>query len=185
MRRLCVFAGARPGNDPQLLRGAAQLGAALARRGIGLVYGAGSSGMMGALANAALHEGGHVIGVIPRSMVEREWAHPGLSELRIVADMHERKALMNQLCDAFVALPGGIGTLEELFEVYTWAQLGFHHKPVAVLDVAGALAPLFVLLDHLVDQGFVGRETRGLLLHEHSIEGLLERLAPQLDSTPR
>jgi uncharacterized protein (TIGR00730 family) len=175
-KRLCVFAGSSAGRDPEHLRVAARLGAVLARRGVGLVFGAGHMGLMGALADAALAEGGEVIGVIPGSMVQREWAHRGLSELHVVADMHERKAMMNELSDAFVALPGGIGTLEELFEIYTWAQLSFHHKPVGLLNVGDYYGPLLEMLDRMVEQGFLGREARGLLACEPSIERVLERL---------
>jgi len=176
MTRVCVFAGSSTGADPAYVRAAEQLGAALAHRGAGLVYGAGHSGLMGALADAALAAGGEVVGVIPHAMVEREWAHRGLSTLHVVSDMHERKALMSQLSDAFVALPGGIGTLEELTEVFTWAQLRFHHKRVALLDVADYYAPLLALLDRMVDQGFLHREARALLDHDHALGPLLDRL---------
>lgn len=174
--RLCVFAGSSAGRDPRHLRAAQQLAAALARRGVGLVFGAGHVGLMGALADTMLEHGGQAIGVIPESMVEREWAHQGLSELHVVADMHERKALMNRLSDAFAAIPGGIGTLEELFEVYTWAQLGFHHKPVGLLDTDGYYDPLVQMLDRMVEQGFLGREARGLLKVEPEVEPLLAQV---------
>lgn len=174
--RVCVFAGSSTGADPGYIRAAERVGSELARRGVGVVFGAGHVGLMGALADAALAHGAEVIGVIPLSMVEREWAHDGLTDLRVVGDMHERKALMAQLSDVFLALPGGIGTLEELFEVYTWAQLGFHHKPVGLLDVAGYYAPLVSMLDRMVEQRFLGREARGLLDHDASLEPLLDRL---------
>ncbi|MDH5675887.1 MAG: TIGR00730 family Rossman fold protein [Myxococcales bacterium] len=180
MGRICVFAGSSAGKDPSFVRVAAQLGAELARRGIGLVFGAGRVGLMGAMADAALGASGEVIGVIPRAMVEREWAHQDLSQLHVVADMHERKALMNQLADAFLALPGGIGTLEELFEVYTWAQLGFHHKPVALLDVHGYYGPLLSMLDAMVDAGFLGREARALLHCDDDASRLLDALSTAL-----
>ncbi|MDD9966315.1 MAG: TIGR00730 family Rossman fold protein [Myxococcales bacterium] len=178
MQRICVFAGSSAGAKPAYLRGAARFGSELARRGLGLVYGGGARGLMGALADAVLEGGGDVIGVIPRSMVEREWAHPRVTKMQTVGDMHERKALMNQLADAFVALPGGIGTLEELFEVYSWAQLGFHHKRVGILEVEGFYAPLLGCLDRLVDEGFVGRQTRSLLLLETDAGRLLDALLP-------
>jgi len=180
--RLCVFAGSSAGHDPAYEHAARVLGTELARRGVGLVFGAGRVGLMGALADAALSGGGEVIGVIPRSMVEREWAHDRLTQLHIVSDMHERKALMNQLSDAFVALPGGIGTLEELFEVYTWAQLSFHHKPVGLLDVAGYYRPLLSMLDSMVERGFLGRPARGLLICDDAPTPLLSRLLPGSDT---
>jgi uncharacterized protein (TIGR00730 family) len=178
MARLCIFAGSSAGRDPAHARAAHQLAGLLARRGIGLVFGAGRVGLMGALADGVLAGGGEAIGVIPQSMVGREWAHEGLSALHVVADMHERKAKMNQLSDAFVAIPGGIGTLEELFEVYTWAQLSFHHKPVGLLDAGGYYAPLIEMLDRMVEQGFLGREARRLLIVEREPEALLERVLP-------
>jgi len=176
MARLCVFAGSSAGTDPAHAVVAQELSRALARRRVGLVYGAGHTGLMGVLADAMLAEGGEVIGVIPESMVEREWAHQGLTALHVVADMHERKAKMNALSDAFVAIPGGIGTLEELFEVYSWAQLGFHHKPVGLLDAGGFYAPLLDMLDRMVERGFVGREARRLLTVERAIDPLLDRV---------
>lgn len=176
MTRLCVFAGSSAGSDPAHSRVARHLSEALARRGTGLVYGAGRTGLMGVLADTMLAQGGEVIGVIPHSMVEREWAHQGLSALHVVGDMHERKAKMNALSDAFVAIPGGIGTLEELFEVYSWAQLSFHHKPVGLLDADGFYGPMIEMLDRMVDQGFVGREARKLLIVERAIDPLLDRL---------
>ena len=176
MPRLCVFAGSSTGTDPAHALFARRLSEALSRRGVGLVYGAGQRGLMGELADAMLAHGGEVIGVIPNSMVEREWAHRGLTALHVVDGMHERKAMMNALSDAFVAIPGGIGTLEELFEVYSWAQLGFHHKPVGVLDVGGFYGPIVEMLDRMVDQGFVGREARKLLIVEPGIERLLDRV---------
>ena len=149
----------------------------MAERGIGIVYGGAWVGLMGALADAALAAGGEVIGVIPQALIEREIGHPGLTELRIVDSMHERKALMAELADGFVALPGGIGTLEELFEVWTWAQLGLHAKPCALLDTDGFYGPLVAFLDHLVDAGFVREAHRGMLLTAHSPEELLTAFA--------
>jgi uncharacterized protein (TIGR00730 family) len=179
-RRICVFAGARAGDDPIYARAAAELGAALARRGLGLVFGAGHVGLMGALSDAALAHGGEVIGVIPGALIAREHADERPIDLRVVTDMHERKALMNQLCDAFLALPGGIGTLEELFEVYTWAQLGFHRKPVALLDVGGYYAPLLEMLEHMVARGFLDHASRALLDSDTRIDALLDRLMDRL-----
>lgn len=175
-RSLCVFAGAREPLEPALIEAARALGAALARRGITLVYGGGARGMMGALADSALAGGGRVLGVIPESMVAREWAHGGLTELHVVRDMHTRKAKMNELADAFVALPGGIGTLEELFEIYTWAQLGFHDKAIALLDVGGFYAPLIAMLDRMVEQRFLDPAARAALISANRVEALLDWL---------
>jgi uncharacterized protein (TIGR00730 family) len=175
--RICVFCGASRGNRPEYLRAAVEVGAALARRGIGLVYGGGAVGLMGALADAVLAGGGEVIGVIPDSLLEREVGHRGLTELRVVDSMHTRKRTMAELASAFVALPGGLGTLEELFEVLTWAQLGIHHKPCALLDVDGFYAPLLALLDHMRDAAFIAPAHRSLLLVERDVDALLDRLA--------
>jgi uncharacterized protein (TIGR00730 family) len=173
IRRLCVFCGSSAGREPGYRQLAESLGRALAGRGIGIVYGGAWVGLMGALADAALAAGGEVIGVIPQALIEREIGHRGLTELRIVESMHERKALMAELADGFVALPGGIGTLEELFEVWTWAQLGLHAKPCALLDTDGFYRPLVAFLDHLVDAGFVREAHRDMLLTAHSPEDLL------------
>ena len=137
VRRVCVYAGSNPGSDPAYAEAARALASLLAERGIGLVFGGGKVGLMGVLADTALAAGGEVIGVMPQALVDREIGHPGLTELRVVGSMHERKALMAELSDAFVAVPGGIGTLEELIEVYTWSQLGIHDKPCGVLNVRG------------------------------------------------
>jgi uncharacterized protein (TIGR00730 family) len=177
IRRLCVFCGSSAGREPAYRHLAESLARALAERGIGIVYGGARVGLMGALADAALAAGGEVIGVIPQALVEREIAHRGLTELRIVASMHERKALMAELADGFVALPGGIGTLEELFEVWTWGQLGLHAKPCALLDTDGFYGPLAAFLDHLVDAGFVREAHRAMLLTAHSPEELLRAFA--------
>src|SRR5262245_13303074 len=148
MNRLCVFCGSSSGRDPAYRAAAVELGALLAERRIGLVYGGAASGLMGAVAEATRAAGGEVIGVIPRALVEWAVAHTGLSDLRIVSTMHERKALMAELSDGFIALPGGIGTLEEMFEVWTWAQLGSHSKPCALLNVGGFYDRLLAFLDH-------------------------------------
>ena len=177
LRSVCVFCGSNPGTDAAFVAAARAVGTTLAERGIGVVYGGGRVGMMGALADAAQAAGGRVTGVIPRDLVDREIGHTGLDDLRVVGSMHERKALMAELSDAFVALPGGIGTLEELFEVYTWAQLGIHAKPIGLLDVAGFYAPLAGFLDHVVERGFLRPETRDALLLADDIDALLAALA--------
>jgi len=175
LRRVCVFCGSSPGGSPAYGAAARDLGALLARRGIGLVYGGGSVGMMGQIADAAFSAGGEVIGVIPRDLHARDVAFTGLSDLRVVGSMHERKSLMAELSDAFIALPGGIGTLEEFLEVLTWAQLGLHRKPCGLLDVGGHHAPLTRLLDHLVEQGFLAPEHRAMILLDDRAGSLLER----------
>ncbi len=176
VRRVCVFCGSAAGARPAYRRAAARLGEALARRGLGLVYGGGSIGLMGMVADAALAAGGEVVGVIPRRLARKEIAHAGLTRLRVVPSMHARKAMMADLADAFVAMPGGLGTLEELTEVLTWAQLGLHAKPCALLEVAGYWRPLIRLLDHAVEERFLKPEHRRLLLVERSPERLLDRL---------
>jgi uncharacterized protein (TIGR00730 family) len=173
---ICVFCGSNGGADPAYLAAADAVGAGLARRGIRVVYGGGRVGMMGAVADAARAAGGEVVGVIPQQIFELEIGHTGLDDLRVVGSMHERKALMAELSDAFVALPGGIGTLEELFEVYTWAQLGIHAKPLALLDVAGYYEPLAAFLDHAVAQRFLRPETREMLAVADDLDSLLETL---------
>lgn len=173
---ICVFCGSSPGRDPSYLAQASAFGALLAQRGIGLVYGGARVGLMGALADAVLAGGGQAIGVIPEALVSREVAHRGLSELHVVSSMHERKAKMAQLSSAFLALPGGIGTLEELFEVWTWNQLGLHQKPCALLDLNGFYTGLGVFLDHVVAEGFLKPAQRAELLVERDPEQLLARL---------
>lgn len=155
---ICVFCGSSPGHGRRYSDAAAKLGKQLAQRGIRLVYGGAHVGTMGTLADAALAEGGEVIGVIPTGMVEREIAHTGLTELHVVDDMHQRKALMAERADAFIALPGGAGTLEELFEVWTWSQIGLHAKPIGLLDVDGFYQPFLRMIDHMVGEGFLRRE---------------------------
>ncbi len=177
LRSLCVYCGARPGRDPAFLESARAFGALLARRDVTVVFGGSHIGLMGALADGALAEGGRVVGVIPRALVDRELAHRGLTELVVVDSMHERKAAMERRSDAFVALPGGSGTLDELFEIWTWRQLGIHHKPVALLDLGGYWQPLLACLDHLVAEGFSGRAEREMLLVESDPVALLDRLA--------
>ncbi|NBX58821.1 MAG: TIGR00730 family Rossman fold protein [Gammaproteobacteria bacterium] len=164
MKRLCVFCGANSGHDPRYMKAAAALGRSIAQAGLGLVYGGASIGLMGAVADAALAEGGEVIGVIPQTLVAREVAHHGLSDLRIVTSMHERKALIADLSDGFIALPGGVGTLEELFEVWTWSHLGLHRKPCGLLDVAGFYSGLGRFIDHVQQEGFLRDGVRDMLL---------------------
>lgn len=163
MQRLCVFCGSSAGKDPRYAESAHELGRLLARRGIGVVYGGASVGLMGAVADGALAEGGEVIGVIPKHLMRVEIAHQHLTELKVVEDMHERKATMAALSDGFLALPGGAGTLEELFEVWTWAQLGLHAKPVGILDVGGYYAKLGEFVEHMVDEGFLNTPSRELI----------------------
>jgi len=173
MRRICVFCGSSSGNDPAYAALAHSVGEGLARRGIGVVYGGGRVGLMGIVADSALDAGGEVIGVIPQDMVDRELAHRGATELRIVGTLHERKAVMAELSDAFIALPGGLGTLEELAEVVSWAQLGLHAKPIGLLGVRGYWADLLRWLDGAVAAGFVARANRGLILEASNLDELL------------
>ena len=174
MRRLCVFSGSSPGGHPAYAQAAAELGRALAAQGIGLVYGGAQVGLMGTIADAALEAGGEAVGVIPQALVDREIAHTGLSELHVVGSMHERKAMMADLADGFIALPGGMGTLEELFEVYTWTQLGLQSKPLGLLDVRSYYAKLVGFLDDTVEQRFMTVENREMLVVEQRAEALLE-----------
>lgn len=180
IRRICVFCGSRPGARPEYMNAAVSLGRALAERGIGLVYGGASVGTMGAIADAARGAGGEVIGVIPRGLVDRELAHEGLSELHIVDTMHERKARMAELADAFVALPGGTGTLDETFEIFTWAQLGLHAKPCALVNLAGYYDGLLTFLDHAVAEGFLEPEHRELVLVRDAPEPVLDALVTKV-----
>ncbi len=177
MKRICVFCGASPGNDPRHSEAARALGQAIAARGLELVYGGGSVGLMGMLADAALAGGARVTGVIPQVLQIRELAHRGLSDLRVVGSMHERKALMAELSDGFIALPGGMGTLEELSEVLTWAQLGLHQRPVGLLDAGGYYRPLIAFFDQAVAAGFLRPSHRALLQVADAPAPLLDRLA--------
>jgi uncharacterized protein (TIGR00730 family) len=177
MRRLCVFCGSSAGNRPEYAAAARRLGAALVQRGLGVVYGGGHVGLMGVIADAVLRAGGEVIGVIPQALVERELAQSGLTRLEIVDTMHQRKARMADLADAFAALPGGFGTCDELFEILTWAQLGLHAKPVGLLNVAGFFDPLRVWLDHMVQESFLKEKHRRLLLEAGDPERLLDLLS--------
>ncbi|HEY6003707.1 MAG TPA: TIGR00730 family Rossman fold protein [Anaeromyxobacter sp.] len=175
MRRVCVFCGSSAGKNPVYGEMAARLGSTLARRGIGLVYGGGSIGLMGAVADAALAAGGEVVGVIPRALQLRELAHGKLTTLHVVGSMHERKAKMAELAHAFIALPGGMGTLEEFSEILTWAQLGLHARPCGLLDVAGYYRPLITFFDAAVAEGFVRPEHRQLVVVADDPDALLDR----------
>jgi uncharacterized protein (TIGR00730 family) len=176
VRRICVFCGSRAGSDPRYREAAAELGRLLASEGIGVVFGGGSIGLMGVLAGAALAADGDVIGVIPHALAARELAHKQVADMRVVSSMHARKALMAELSEAFVALPGGLGTFEELLEIATWGQLGIHHKQVGILNVAGYYDPLIALLDHAVNEGFVSEENRRLVVVAEAPGALLETL---------
>jgi uncharacterized protein (TIGR00730 family) len=176
MRRICVFCGSSPGARPAYADAATSMGRLLATEGIGLVYGGGQVGLMGVLADSVLAEGGEVIGVIPQALVDREIGHPRVPDMRVVGSMHERKALMADLADAFVALPGGLGTLEELFEVYTWAQLGLHRKPCGLLDVEDYYAGIVEFLRHAAEERFLPEQHRAMLMVEREPRALLERL---------
>ena len=174
MRRVCVYCGSSPGRDPAYREAAVALVGELAERGLGVVYGGAHVGLMGVVADTALEAGAEVIGVIPQALVDHEIAHTGLSDLRVVGSMHERKAQMAELADAFVALPGGLGTLEELFEVATWSQLGLHVKPCGLLNVLGYYDGLAGMLDHAVAERFLTEENRAMLVVEHEPAALLD-----------
>lgn len=178
--RICVFLGSSSGRSPVYREAAEEFGTLLARRGIGLVYGGGTVGLMGVIADAASAAGGEVIGVIPEALRAREHDHQGISELHVVQTMHERKALMARLADGFVCLPGGIGTFEELFEAWTWAQLGYHEKPCGLLDVAGYYSRMSSFIDHVVEEGFLQPRHRAMLLIEQEPEAMLDRMARYL-----
>jgi len=181
LQSVCVFCSSSQGLDPAYTEAARSLGRTLAEANIRLVFGGGHVGLMGVVSNAPLEAGGEVIGVIPRSLVERELAHAGLTDLRIVGSMHERKAMMSDLSEGFITLPGGTGTLEEFFEVLTWAQLGEHEKPCGLLNVAGYYDPLLAVFDHMIDKGFLSESNRALVLVESEPERLLwglERYQP-------
>ncbi len=172
---ICVFTGSRPGTKPEYAAAARRMGHELAARGYGLVYGGGNVGLMGVIADAVLERQGHVIGVIPAAFVEKEVAHRNLSELRVVNSMHDRKAMMAETALGFVAMPGGIGTMEEFFEVLSWAQLGLHEKPCALLDVCGYYRRLVEFVDYAVEQDFLKPKHRQLLIVESEPAALLDR----------
>lgn len=176
MKRVCVFCGSRAGFDDAYRNAAEDLGNRLVQHRCGLVFGGGRIGLMGTIAERVLAEGGEVIGVIPRLLMTKEIAHSELTELRIVSTMHERKAMMADLADGFIALPGGYGTLEEFFEIVTWAQLGLHRKPCGLLNVRGYFDPLLHLVNHAVGEGFVRADHRPLIIDDTNAEGLLERM---------
>ncbi|MFL5319487.1 MAG: TIGR00730 family Rossman fold protein [Myxococcaceae bacterium] len=176
MQSVCVFCGSRPGSRPDYLDAAKQLGRVLASSGRTLVYGGASIGMMGALADAALEAGGRVIGVMPHGLARREIAHGFLTEFHAVGSMHERKALMEKRSDGFIAMPGGFGTLDETFEIITWAQLGMHTKPVGFLNVRGFFDPLMQMVENAIESGFVPAEHRALLLVDSEAEDLLSKM---------
>jgi uncharacterized protein (TIGR00730 family) len=177
MKRVCVFCGSSDGARPVYLETARRMGAAIAEKRLGLIYGGGRIGLMGAVADAALAAGAEVIGVIPEALAIKEVAHSGLTDLRVVQTMHQRKAMMADLSDAFIAMPGGYGTFEEFCEVLTWSQLSIHTKPCGLLNVEGYYDPFLALLDHATYEGFVRPQHRSLVLDECDPECLLERLA--------
>lgn len=176
IQSICVYCGSHPGHRDEYREATESLARRLVADGIGVVYGGGDVGLMGALADAALEAGGHVTGVIPESLIEREVAHGSLTELHVVRSMHERKALMAELSDAFVALPGGLGTLEEIVEIGTWAQLGFHRKPCGILNVLGYYDHLATFLDRMVTEGFLESRHRSLLTVSDDPKELMERM---------
>jgi uncharacterized protein (TIGR00730 family) len=176
IRAVAVFCGARDGVDPRHAEAAAAVGRTLAERGITVVYGGGGTGLMGAVANGALAAGGTVIGVIPEALIGPELAHPDLAELHVVGTMAERKAMMADLADVFVALPGGTGTLEEIIEQWSWAMLGYHSKPCGFLDVLGYWSPMKELVAHMLDQGFLSPEGAAKIRFESSLDPLLDAL---------
>ncbi len=176
IRRVCVFCGSRTGKHPEFVEAARAVGTGLAERGWELVYGGGSVGLMGAVADAVLAAGGRVIGVIPEFLATRELLHTGVTDMRVVDSMHTRKALMCELSDAFVGLPGGYGTFEELFEMVTWAQLGLHAKPVGLLDTRRFYSPFAALVRHAVDEGFIKTEQKALIVVDDDPQRLLDQL---------
>lgn len=181
---VCVYLGSRPGDDPRFAAAARAVGRFIGRHGGQLVYGGGRSGLMGTVADATRQAGGRVVGVIPQSLVDKELANQLCDELHIVTTMHERKAMMAERSDAFLALPGGIGTLEELFEVWTWRQLGYHDKPVGILDVGGYYAQLLQFLRHSVDNGLMGEWQMGLVRVGDEVDALLTALVQEAGSQP-
>jgi uncharacterized protein (TIGR00730 family) len=177
MKRICVFCGSSIGNKAAYAKAAETLGGLLAKRNIGLVYGGGNVGLMGVIADAVVAAGGEVIGVIPHSLAEREIAHGGVTQLHVVDSMHTRKAMMADLADAFIAMPGGVGTFEEFFEAVTWTQLGLHRKPCGLLNVAGFYAPLAAFIDQAVSEGFIKPVHRASIIVDDDAERLLDALA--------
>ena len=184
MKNVCVFCGSAPGQNILYAEAARNLGQELVRRGCGLVYGGGRIGLMGEVSQSVIAAGGHVVGVIPQSLASKEIAYEGATELHIVDTMHQRKALMADRADAFLALPGGYGTFEELFEILTWAQLGIHRKPIGLLNVNGFYSPLLACLDHVMWEGLLKPKHRELLLVSDSIADLLDRMAAWTPPAP-
>ncbi|MDA8352459.1 MAG: TIGR00730 family Rossman fold protein [Firmicutes bacterium] len=176
MRRICVFAGSRPGRDPQFMEAARELGEELAAKKLELVYGGSQVGLMGRMADTVLERGGKVTGVMPTELFDREVAHHQVTQLIEVRNMHERKGKMGELADAFIALPGGYGTLEEVFEVVSWGHLGLHHKPIGLLNIGGFYNPLIHMVQKIVDAGFIPERSSRLLLSEERPSKLLARL---------
>jgi uncharacterized protein (TIGR00730 family) len=176
-RRICVFCGSKTGAADAYREATAALATEMVRRWLGAVYGGGSVGLMGVLADSILQSGGEIIGVIPEALATKELLHPGVPDMRCVADMHQRKALMAELADAFIALPGGFGTFDELFEIVTWAQLGFHRKNIGLLNVAGYFDPLVQLIEHAIREEFILPAHRELIVVESEPARLLDRLA--------
>ncbi len=176
MKRIAIYCGSATPADPVYIDAARAVGAELARRGIGVVYGGGRLGLMGAVADAALAGGGNVIGIIPQALVDAEVAHHGCTELRIVSGMHERKALFTDLSDGFITLPGGVGTMDELWEAVSWSQLGYHEKPVGLLNVGGFYDALIAFNDHMKAVGFVRPQHGGILLADTTLDGLLAQM---------
>lgn len=186
MKRLCVFCGSSTGVNPAYAQAATAMGTLLASRGIGLVYGGGNVGLMGMVADAALAAGGEVIGVIPQALADREVAHHGVTDLRVVDSMHTRKAMMADLADGFIAMPGGVGTFEEFFEAVTWTQLGVHRKPCGLLNVAGFYTPLAVFIDQAVSEGFIKPVHRAVIVVDDDPARLLDSLsAIELPDVPK
>lgn len=176
MKTICIFTGSSSGNNPQHMASARSLGGTVAARGMGIVYGGATIGLMGAVADACLDAGGRVVGVMPKALADLEIAHKGLTEQHIVSTMHERKALMADMSDGFLALPGGLGTLDELFEIWTWGQLGEHQKPVAILNVGGFFDPLLTYLDHVVAEGFIKPAHREMLIVHETADEVLDAM---------
>ncbi len=176
MKRVCVFCGSKVGTNAQYREAAVDLGRILVRHRFGLVFGGGSVGLMGVIADSVLSEGGEVVGVIPERLATKELLHPEVPDMRVVHDMHARKSLMAELSDAFVAIPGGLGTFEEFFEIVTWAQLGFHRKNIGLLNIAGFFDPLVTLIDHSIQEGFIKAKNRDLIIVDDCPERLVARL---------
>ncbi len=184
IKRLCVFCGSSQDVDPQYLQAARLIGQTLAKRGIGVVYGGGDVGMMGQVAKGAMESGGEVFGIIPQKLMQREIAHMGLTELFVVDNLRTRKAMMATMSAGFLTLPGGLGTFEELFEVATLTQLGYHHKPVGMLNIKGYFEPLKAFLEHAADVGFVRPQHRNLIHFEDTLDALLAAFEADLRRAP-